>query len=91
MTVKKIFFIIFLLIGVPFQIDAKFVLYQLTGISGKKKISVHRTLRDCLESGRQFQSIECSLIWKKTKSSKSDTLEEAVRNHIMNVCNQDGM
>lgn len=91
MSMIKIFFIIFLLAGIPSQIDSKFVLYQLTGISGRKKISVHKTLRDCLESGKHFQSIECSLIWKQNKPSRPETIDEAVKNHVMNVCNKDGM
>lgn len=76
--------------GIAVWADAKFVLFQLTGISGRKKISTHRTLFDCLESGKKFQSIECTQVWKKTKPSKSETIDEAVRNHIMKVCNQEG-
>lgn len=76
--------------GIAVWADAKFILIQLNGID-RKKISVHRTLRDCLESGRRFQSIECTQVWKKPSREKQTLhVDELIRQHIMNVCDQEG-
>ena len=70
------------LILVSAALYADFTLYQLDGIS-KKKISRHRTLRECLDAGKNIPSIECA--GSLTRKPKTRT-----QSHVEDVCNREG-
>lgn len=74
--------------GIAVWADSKFILFQLKGLD-RRKVSVHRTLRDCLDAGKSFQSSECFQIWKRPKR-KTPGVEEQIRQNVMNICNQEG-